>query len=200
MSKVKALVTRLLAYKGKPNGTASMDTVLFKAGGALNDGTETDARAPYRYPAPGSQPQARIPQGPEARVYDIKYYPRDTRRDSSWRPVEAIEEAFHPSTRNLLAPDGLVEDAAEKPGSAGNRNPDVIDKYDRTGLRTAMTTSVAATVASLQSFAPTQLVRCEWEDEAEAIVAEYTAKGLPPCAGRRQSTEGQTALRYRARW
>lgn len=73
----------------------------------------------YRYPPPASAAQPRIPEGPAHRTYDITYYGRDTRRNE-WEFTEEIENAFHPTTRNLIASHGLVEDASEKPGSAGN--------------------------------------------------------------------------------
>lgn len=149
--------------------------------------------------APASRPAPVIPEGPAHRVYDITYYSRDGRRNE-WDLTEPVEAAFDPQVRGLIASNGLVEDAAEKPGSAGNKNPDVM-RYDPTGLRTTMTANHEALSAALRRVRPTQLSTYEWEDtEVDDVLASYESHGLPPVPGKRYSAAGQHPHRYRPRW
>lgn len=178
-----------------PGGT--MGNFLAKAGGAVMN--DEDSRRPWRYPAPASAPvQGRIPQGTRKRVYDITYYPRDTRRNS-WHLTEPIENGFHEKARALIESHGLVEDAEEKQGSPGNNNPAVM-WYDPTGLRTSMTANTAAFEDALAMATPTQLVRNGWEYDSTEIVDDYTGKGLPPVPGRRLETDGAHPHKFRPRW
>ena len=47
-----------------------------------------------------------------------------------------------------------------------------------------MTTSHAALEASLAALQPNHLPESCWAGDAEAIIREYTEKGLPPVPGR----------------
>jgi NADH:ubiquinone oxidoreductase subunit B14.5a (Complex I-B14.5a) len=114
---------------------------------------------PYRLP-PGSFPQARIPSGPAERAFDIKYYPRDARRNP-WPGDKLADELSFTSeeAKALLATPELVKEP--KLGSPGANNPDVI-RYDPTGLRTAMTTNHASVQKSLSRHRAEHLPDPSW--------------------------------------
>ena len=65
-----------------------------------------------------SQPQAHIPSGPVERTYDIKYYPRDSRRNP-WNHVAPEATFFQIDTDAHLSKTPQVEEP--KRGSPGNK-------------------------------------------------------------------------------
>ena len=89
----------------------------------------------YRYPAPGSQPQAFVPgQENDDLLYDTKYYTRDSRR----HPEPAFVISGPKTPKHFLA----NSEPLPLLGSPGNNNDDVL-KYDPTGLRSAMSATNA---------------------------------------------------------
>lgn len=132
----------------------------------------------YR-PAPASQPPARVPSGPSERAYDIKYYPRDTRRHPDGQTL--YPHAFFPAdvAARVTGPNSVAE--GNVGGSLGAKNPDVA-RYDKSGLRTAMTTSAAAFDKELKKHRPNHLPTPAWELESssKAWYAAVEAAGLNP--------------------
>lgn len=136
-----------------------------------------------------SQPQANIPSGPLERAYDIKYYSRDVRRapDATAVPIEA---SFTPAARARLLPSGLI--ATPHVGSPGAANP-AVTRYDPTGLRTAMTTSQAATDREIARHRGTHFPVPKWAHDVDsaAWLAAAAADGRP-VAGRPEKKRLQT--------
>lgn len=152
------------------------DTALLR-GGADADMWSTHVRS-YRFPV-GSQPQARIPtQSSPAMAFDIKYYSRDVRKNAA--PGDRlIDASFSEATRGLLDVPALVP--APTTGSPGAKNPDV-ERYDPSGLRSAMTTNHAAVARSLAQHRGTMILTPAWaRDRAGTAswVAAQKAKGAP---------------------
>jgi len=141
----------------------------------------------YRYPAPGSRPVARIPAHPSAdHVFDTKYYSRDTKRNlpsgnlTILPPKLALEqglpEIFDASV--LQVPGGETMSQ----GSPGNKNPAVL-KYDKTGLRSAMSATHEELQKALAAELPDHLPYYPWEKDLAKHEAIWAAKGIPPQAG-----------------
>lgn len=63
-----------------------------------------------------------------------------------------------------------------------------------------MTANHVAMRDALDAAMPTQLVRNEWEEDADEIIADYTSKGLPPVPGKPYSMKGKHPHLYRPRW
>ncbi len=78
--------------------------------------------------------------------------------------------------------------ASYKKGSPGNKGVFATgpSSFDPSGLRATMSTNWAAMYGELEKHRPTQLVRYEWWDEQDDIIAKYEAKGIPPPPGRPQ--------------
>lgn len=165
-----------------------------KVGGAVMDAE--DKRPAYRYPTPASQPHPHIPHGPVERTYDIKYYPRDSRRNP-WKSVDPESTFFQVDTNAHLSQLPLVDEP--KRGSPGNNNPDVM-RYDTSGLRTTMTANYDAMEQELAKHRPTQLCTFEWEERADEVIASYEGFGLPPVPGRAPKNIGLNMQRYKKRW
>jgi len=129
----------------------------------------------YRYPAPGSQPPPAIPREEIGKdIFDAKHYSRDYRRAPKERPIIK-------ATRRLTKEDIAAIEAGDQPkeGSTGKFGNPAVFEYDPTGLRSSMTATHEALEAELDKHKPTQLPHFAWEDNQDAIVAEYEAKGLP---------------------
>lgn len=145
----------------------------------------TDENVPriqgYRYPAPGSQPTARVPDlEDEDRKYDIKYFTRNVRRsghlDSKGRSTRFPDRQIEGNA--LMA----IDDADI--GSPGR--PPAFPPAENLGispLRLTMTATHEDTYKELQSHMATHNVKPDWEGRTAEIAAMTTAKGLPPVPG-----------------
>lgn len=142
-------------------------------GGNLTDGS---TRAAYRFPAPGNLDHPAIPDKTSNRNYEITHYTRDTTRTAE--PITILR--VDPSRPAAIETQEFVQITD---GSAGNKNSDVLN-YDPSGLRTTMTASHEALQASLAALQPNHLPESAWAGDAEAIIQEYTKKGLPPVPGK----------------
>ena len=137
----------------------------------------------YRYPAPGSQVTAQIPTlENEDTKYDIKYFSRNTRRaghlDSEGKSNRFNEKFLGKGEVALIDDDAPI-------GSPGNHyTADTVAEYDPSKLRSAMTATHEETYKAIQSHMPTHLVKYDWEEDYEGLVASYESKGLPPTPGR----------------
>lgn len=145
----------------------------------------------FRYPAPGSREDVNVPQSESTdKLYDIKYYDRDTRRAPipmySWTPK---------SERVSLPP---PPEPAKALGSPGNKNPAVL-AYDPTGLRSAMSATNEALDKALQANMPNHLIRYEWQSREAEIIADAKAKGLPVPPGKPPRFK-YPAMARQARW
>ena len=130
----------------------------------------------YRYPAPGSQPQAFVPgQENDDLLYDTKYYTRDSRRHP--------EPAFVISGPKTPKPFIANSEPLPLLGSPGNNNPDVL-KYDPTGLRSAMSTTNDQHREAILKVRPTHLPQPSWLKDQGSILKDLKAKGLPPVPGK----------------
>ena len=112
----------------------------------------------YRVP-PASRVGARIPQGPAARAYDIGYFPRDTVSTPLAGDTTA-DAALAPAAAAALARPGLI--AEPKSGSPGAVNP-AVQRYDPSGLRSAMTATHAAVARSVALAREKHTGRATWE-------------------------------------
>lgn len=119
---------------------------------------------PVRYrAAPGSQPPATIPADAFlGRAYDIHYYSRDVRRNRDPTKNLAIEESFDAAGKALLL--GPTLDANVPPPSTGAKMtqswwPAEEGRYDKSGTRNTMTTSIKAVEAELAAARPNHLPR-----------------------------------------
>jgi len=125
----------------------------------------------YRFP-PASQPQARIPSAAPGRTYDIKYYPRDVRRVAD-PSTTLMEASFSEEARKQLEAPAIID--SPKLGSAGAKNPDV-ERYDRTGLRSAMTATHAAVTRELaRSRGVPHLTHPTWQLDPKGMAAYAAA-------------------------
>lgn len=154
---------------------------------------QVDGVLGYRNPAPldaAIDNKVNVPTNlEESRVYDIKYYSRDTRR-SQVHNVPVV--MMHPSIQ--------ISEGDEKPallGSPGTFANPAVATYDETGLRSAMSATHEAMNSSIEKYLPTQLPVPSWTNEAEAIIADYEKKGLPPVPGK---TQGWTNLPREFTW
>lgn len=137
----------------------------------------------YRYPSPGSQKVAEIPQlEDEDRMYDIKYYSRNTRREGHLGldgQSTRLEDQWATESNEVA-----LIDADAPLGSPGNHyTAATVKAYDPTGLRSAMTATHAEMYKSIQSHMPNHNVSYAWEDQIEELVVSYESKGLPPVPG-----------------
>jgi hypothetical protein len=152
---------------------------------------------PRRNPAPGSRPAPQIPRVEHSdEVFDIGYLGRDTRRARRERAVILAKKYLDPSELKAIEegenPPALAEgEEAPAPmskGSAGNfgkLNYEIaVSRYSPDGLRSAMSATHEALAESIKKHDADQLVHYAWEGEADAIVADCKAKGLPPIPGK----------------
>jgi hypothetical protein len=154
--------------------------------------TVTDSRC-------SSHGAARVPSVPHESTYDIAYYHRDPRnlqermakvgiedlnlirasgmKDKSQFELAHTAEAHASGDTRLMHPnlvDTTSMDDAFYEGNPGRKDPDV-NRYSPDGLRSAMTTSWAATDRALRKIVPDHLERYKWESsqkEAEACIEE----------------------------
>lgn len=112
----------------------------------------------------------------ESRIYDIKYYSRDTRRSKEHSQIKVIT---HPS---IMITDGDAAPLAI--GSPGTFANAAVATYDETGLRSAMSATHEQMNASIAKYLPTHLPEPEWAADAEKIIADYQSKGLAPVPGK----------------
>ena len=152
----------------------------------------------YRYPAPGSREAARVPRVENTdEVFDTKYYSRDTRRARRDRAVILARKYLAPTELKAIeaakAPPPELKEGEEAPqpmsiGSSGNfgkLNFEIaVSRYSPDGLRSAMSATHEALAESIKKQDADQLVHYAWEGEADAIVADCKAKGLPPIPGK----------------
>lgn len=190
---VPAPVKRLLRKLQFQGG--SMRSSQHNAGAAATN--PDDKRPFYRYPTAGSREHPVIPHGPLERDYDIKYFPRDTRRADWHDKVAAPENTFGDKLINATRGAILVDDPVKS--SPGNGNPDVM-RYDPSGLRSAMTATHEAMDVEMQKHRPTQLCTFEWEDYADEVIESYEAHGIPPVPGRRCRGLDTNARRFDNPW
>lgn len=150
----------------------------------------------YRYPAPGSRGPARVPRVEnEDEVFDTKYYSRDTRRAKRDRVVilarkyipagelKALEAAKEPVelAEGEEAPQPMSEGSK---GQFGKLNFEIaVSRYSEDGLRSAMSATHEALEAAIKKEDADQLVHYSWEPQADAVLADLQAKGLPPTPG-----------------
>mmetsp|Transcript_7347 Transcript_7347/g.21630 ORF Transcript_7347/g.21630 Transcript_7347/m.21630 type:complete len:223 (-) Transcript_7347:38-706(-) len=151
----------------------------------------------YRYPAPGSRPPARVPRVESTdEVFDTKYYSRDTRRATRDRAVVLAKKYLKPAELRAIeaaaAPPPELKEGEEPPppvniGSSGNfgkLNYEIaVSRYSPDGLRSAMSATHEALATAIKTQDADQLVTYAWEPDADAILADLKAKGLPPTGG-----------------
>jgi hypothetical protein len=161
----------------------------------------------FRYPSPGNRKPVQIPSADDMDTdpYFVAHYVRDTRRrgvdPASPHPeLESARAALLPSDNPNV--EELKAKLAAGPGSSpGNKGVFATGKtdYDPTGLRATMSTSWAATNASLDKYEPNHLPKPIWADRQQEIIAKWEARGLPVPPGEFQF--GTVPLRRRvARW
>mmetsp|Transcript_17694 Transcript_17694/g.52625 ORF Transcript_17694/g.52625 Transcript_17694/m.52625 type:complete len:221 (+) Transcript_17694:269-931(+) len=152
----------------------------------------------YRYPAPGSREAARVPRVENTdEVFDTKYYSRDTRRAPRDRAVILAKKYLAPGELKAIeAADAPLAEGEEPPdptdprinkgsrGQFGELNFKIaVSRYSPDGLRSAMSAKHDALQAAIDSQDADQLVTYAWEKDADAILADCAAKGLPPTPG-----------------
>ncbi|KAH8060196.1 hypothetical protein JL722_5159 [Aureococcus anophagefferens] len=143
---------------------------------------------------PGAPARSSVEHSDE--VFDIGYLGRDTRRARRERAVILAKKYLDPSELKAIEegenPPALAEgEEAPAPmskGSAGNfgkLNYEIaVSRYSPDGLRSAMSATHEALAESIKKQDADQLVHYAWEGEADAIVADCKAKGLPPIPGK----------------
>ena len=151
----------------------------------------------YRYPAPGSREAARVPRVENTdEVFDTKYYSRDTRRARRDRAVILARKYLAPTELKAIeaakAPPPELKEGEEAPqpmsiGSSGNfgkLNFEIaVSRYSPDGLRSAMSATHPALEAAIKEQDADQLITYAWEPDADEILADLKAKGLPPTPG-----------------
>lgn len=135
-------------------------------------------------------PQARIPQGPLDRAYDIKYYTRDVRRGPLTPTTRLIEESFtRPEHfKGATAPEPALPASIDVPVAKpidGSMRNDAVERYDKSGLRVTMTANEAAYMRELAKHRAEHLPGGSWGRSKAAAEwqARMAAAGLPPAAG-----------------
>lgn len=135
----------------------------------------------YRYPSPGSQPTAVMPDEQDMK-YDIKYFSRNTRRGGHLDEKSRSNRYFE--TMSTGATELATVDDDMDIGSPGTHyTANTVKAYDPTALRSAMTATHAETHKAIQSKMPTHNVKFLWEERIAEINALTTDKGLPPVPG-----------------
>ena len=122
-------------------------------------------------------------------VFETNYFVRDTRRAKRDRAVILAKKYLEPSELKAIqaadAPLAEGEEAEEinlgSKGKMGQWLP--VSRYSPDGLRSAMTATHEALDASLKTHEADQLTHYAWEADADAILADTQAKGLPPIPG-----------------
>jgi hypothetical protein len=141
-----------------------------------------NAQGPYRTPSPGTMEQPKLPNFENSdRMYNNNFYVRDTTSN----PEPPIVGIVRTDANKFIvqAPLKMVTQ-----GSPGNKNPDVL-VYDPTGLRATMTTTQDALTESLAKYAPNHQPTPIWAADAQSIIDDCEAKGLPAVPGRQCAWE-----------
>ena len=69
-------------------------------------------------------------------------------------------------------------------GQFGKLNFEIaVSRYSEDGLRSAMSATHEALEAAIKKEDADQLVHYSWEPQADAVLADLQAKGLPPTPG-----------------
>ena len=153
----------------------------------------------YRFPAPGSQASARIPDTEdEDRRYDIKYFTRNVRRQGH---LDEKGRSTRFADRQIAQANALVVTDGDEPpiGSPGTHYTlPAVQAYDPTGLRSAMTANHEETYKAVQAHLADHNVYPAWRDRTEEIAALTTGKGLP-VSGRMKEMRAPRSLARRVR-
>jgi len=133
------------------------------------------------HPPPDSSfPAPVIPTESRGRTFSTNYFTHDTRRNADANVNFPIENSFTGEQIKLLPRERLVD----KPemGSPGAKNP-AVERYDPSGLRSAMTANWPALQKSLKAARPTQLNLPSWQrhpsPDTESIEQKLKAQSLP---------------------
>lgn len=130
----------------------------------------------FRYPSPGSQPQAKVPIRTEDELYNTSIYHKDPRNLPDETQI-LINSAKRPT---IIAPG-----SKPKVGSPG-LNFAMQGDSEIDPLRFTTKTTFAARDASLLVHAkPNHNVRYAWENEMPSFLAECEKKGLPAPVGKK---------------
>ena len=107
---------------------------------------------PFTFPKINSStPAANIPEGPAARIFDIKYYTRDVVRNAPTNSPLGLSAAV---ATELGVPLPKPVDI----GSPGMKNPDIV-RYDPLGARSTMATNWTAVNTGLAAARPDHIPR-----------------------------------------
>lgn len=137
----------------------------------------------FRYPAPGSRFDARMPLRTEDELYNINFYARDPRN------LPKQETLFVKGQESVAVPMSLP-----RTPNPGKRKPALLP-YDSTGLRTTKTTSWEAVDKSLvaHEVAPDHLPKPSWWNDYDKIYQDRMDKGLPAPMGATYKYKSVTA-------
>ncbi len=132
----------------------------------------------YRFPAPGSRPEAYVPtRDNDDEIFDVKHYPNDPRN---------LKSTNHTYINGKEKP--TLIDANSHISRRGSQNRPVnaaVKAYDPSGLRATTTATWAEMDKALAAnAAPNHLVRYEWENDVEELRKECERKGIPYFEGR----------------
>lgn len=145
----------------------------------------------YRYPAPGSRPEAHIPTKSDDEFFDTKKYSHDPRN------VKTTDHTYI----NMKEPFLIDENALERKGSQNRKENPAVMSYDPTGLRATVTATWAALDAAIEKNAvPDHLPHPEWEKDAEKIANECIRKGIPIRIGRRPRLTASSGDYNKIKW
>ena len=146
----------------------------------------------YRFPAPGSRPEAHIPMMPDDQLFDNKKYSHDSRN------FKSQNKTFINSKKN---PTLIDESLVPRVGSTDRKPHPAISRYDPTGLRATISATWDEMDKALEKNArPDHLVHYEWEADYDKIVADCQRKGIPIRLGRRLKLEEVTSNYNKIKW
>lgn len=170
--------------------------------------TDPTITARYRYPAPGSQKPARIPEfESDEDPYDTGYFKKDTRRrflndelgDSSIEKAKLLlmDPENNPEVKEEL--ERLESGPESSPGNQGRFATGPTD-FDPSGLRATMSVTWTELEKSLDEHMPDHLPTPVWVDHEREIVAWHQERDLPvPVGGYYQALKVPVERRV-ARW
>ena len=145
----------------------------------------------YRYPAPGSRPEANVPQRTDDQVYDMKKYTHDPRN------LKSNDVTYINSRIPLL----IDESKVVRKGSMNRKENPAVKAYDPTGLRATVTATWDEMDKALaENAAPNHLPRPEWENDFEQIMNECIRKGIPIREGRRMKLTQTSGDYNKMKW
>ena len=165
----------------------------------------------YRYPSPGSQKPASIPEfDTHEDPYDSGYFKRDTRRRYEDEGNPAVEQAklallmrdYDHSNDPAAVQEEMEKIKAGPASSPGNKGVFATgpSDFDPTGLRATMSVSWDALNKSLDEHMPDHLPRATWEGKEAEIIQWYEERDLPvPVGAYYQALKVPTERRV-ARW